>query len=408
VVDYLSTLPGSGGTFHSGDGNLFYANSLSRGQVAFQATASNGDIGIWTASINGNGLSRIADENTPWKCSAGSYIGCPNLFSSPSLQSGNLVFSGGGLFGEEGVNGLFVTSVTVPALNPILTSTAALPGDSGPDSPQNADALAFFQTPVIDGANIYYIASDPNYAGACAGGHFAGVFETTLAGTNQTKILDTCDAPAGLGALNGANSFDSISAGGGTVAFQVESLAGVNAIYAAAGGLTGKVIAQGDQLLGAPVYSVDGNLGNNAVSQGRILFQAYLNVPGPFFGGIYLATPPCAANVTKDVTLTRGGFLLNRATGQFVESVTLTNSGRSAISGPVSLVAGSLSAGATLANASGVATCADAGSPFFSVPLGAANSLAPGASESFTLSFSDPTRAAISYTAIVTAGAGTP
>jgi len=407
VVDFSTTLPGSGGTYHFFDGN-FYASSLSLGHVAFQATTSNGDIGIWTAAINGAGLARIADENTPWNCSAGSQLGCPNLFSSPSLQSGNLVFAGGGLFGEEGFNGLFVTSVSAPVLNPVVKSTAALPGDAGPDSPEIPDALAFFESPIIDGTNIYYLASDPNYAGPCAGGVFTGVFESTLTGASPIKILDTCDSPAGLGALNGPNSFESISAGGGTVAFQLENAASINAIYASSGGLVGKVIAQGDELFGAPVYRVIGNLGNNAVSQGRILFQAFLNVPGPFFGGIYLASPPCAANITKNVTLTRGGFLLDHATGEFVESVTITNSGLAAISGPISVVVSNLSAGATLANSSGVSTCSAQGSPYFSVPLGAGNLLSSGASETFVVGFTDPSRAAISYTPMVTAGAGTP
>lgn len=302
AVDYTITLPGSGGTFHGAA-----SKTLSQGEVVFGATSSNGDEGIWAASVNGTGLERIADENTVYNCPAGSHGGCPNLYSTPIIQNGNVVFTGGGTFGEEGWNALFITSVNSPVLTPVLTSAAALPSDPGPDSPAIPDTLAVFELPAIDGSNIYFTASDPNFAGTCGGGTFTGVFETTLIGGAATKIADTCDTLSGFGALNGANSFESISAGGGTVAFQVENAADKTAIYASVAGVLGPVIAQGDALLGSTVYGVDSGIGNNAVSYGRVLFEASL-VPNGQTVGIYLAgsTSPAIFNVLNGASFQPG------------------------------------------------------------------------------------------------------
>jgi uncharacterized protein (TIGR03437 family) len=168
---------------------------------------------------------------------------------------------------------------------------------------------------VIDGNNIFFIATDPNFSGTCAGGTtFTGIYQSTLAGGSATKVADTCDMLPGFGALNGANSFGSLSAGGGTVAFQVEGANGTQAIYAQTNGKLTAVIADGDPLLGSTVYKVVNYLGNNAVSQGSILFQAVLNVPGPTFGGIYVATllgPP---------SVITGGVVSASAFGEFTSA----------------------------------------------------------------------------------------
>jgi uncharacterized protein (TIGR03437 family) len=320
VVDYSTALPGSTGTFHTGVNPE--GNSLSQGEVVFPATASDGDKGVWAATVNGSGLERIADDNTVYNCPQGSHGGCPNLYSSPFIHAGNTVFVGSGTFGEEGWNAVFATSVNSPTLNAILTSAFALPGDPGPDSPVIPDVKGFYSYPVIDGNNIFFIATDPNFAGSCAGGTtFTGVYQSTLSGGSATKVADTCDMLPGLGALNGANSFNSLSAGSGTVAFQVEGTNGTQAIYAQANGTLTRVIGNGDSLLGSTVYQVVGYLGNNAVSQGSILFQAVLNVPGPTFGGIYLATllGPPSVNTGGVVTASAFGEFAAAAPGSWIE-----------------------------------------------------------------------------------------
>ncbi len=113
----------------------------------------------------------------------------------------------------------------------------------------------------------------------------------------------------------------------------------------------------------------------------------------------------CATDVSAAITVTRGGFVLNPGTGRFVQTDTLTNNSANTITGPISLVLTGLSANAALYNATG-STDADfppAGAPYVN---SSAASLAPGQSISISLQFTNPTRAAISYTTQLLAGPG--
>lgn len=114
----------------------------------------------------------------------------------------------------------------------------------------------------------------------------------------------------------------------------------------------------------------------------------------------------CAIDVTGAVTVARGPYVFNLATGRFVQTVTITNGSSNPIAGPISLVLDSLSGNATLFSAAGVtdAQAAPAGSPYIN---SAATSLAPGQMVSFVLQFTDPTRTAITYITRVLAGPGT-
>jgi selenium-binding protein 1 len=120
-------------------------------------------------------------------------------------------------------------------------------------------------------------------------------------------------------------------------------------------------------------------------------------IPLPF-----IATP---VDVSFQVRVTRGGFRFNRASGRFVQSVTLTNSGQSPIAGPILLALDSLSPNATLYNQMGLTNATiPAGRPYLIVQSG---DLAAGASVSVQLEFTDPTNAAFTYTTRVLAGPGT-
>jgi hypothetical protein len=112
----------------------------------------------------------------------------------------------------------------------------------------------------------------------------------------------------------------------------------------------------------------------------------------------------CAADVTSLVNITRGPYLLNIAAGKIFQTVTLTNNSEFTITGPISLVLDALSGNAALANVIGFTVVnPPLGSPFLYVNV---TRLAPGQSASVSLQFTDPTRAAISYTPRVLAGPG--
>jgi len=96
-------------------------------------------------------------------------------------------------------------------------------------------------------------------------------------------------------------------------------------------------------------------------------------------------------DVTSDLSVTFGGFVYNRTTRQFTQTLTIANISGSAISGPIELVFLNLK-NATLVNQSGTYQ----GSPYITIL--SSGSLGVGQSVSITVVFNDPTLAAIRYT----------
>ncbi len=99
-----------------------------------------------------------------------------------------------------------------------------------------------------------------------------------------------------------------------------------------------------------------------------------------------------AVDVSAQVRVSASGLTFNRATQLFSGTVTLSNQGGTSLNGPLQLELDGLAAGISLANASGMHN----GAPYLSV--GAA-SLAAGASVSVPVSFANPAKANLSYTA---------
>jgi hypothetical protein len=113
-----------------------------------------------------------------------------------------------------------------------------------------------------------------------------------------------------------------------------------------------------------------------------------------------LLTPTAATDVTGSVLLAFTALQYQSSTKHYIQSVTLTNSGATSLTAPLSLVFDSLSANAALANASGSTTVTvPAASFFINVPL--SSPLAPGANVTVQLSWIDsiqpPAAPAITY-----------
>jgi hypothetical protein len=115
----------------------------------------------------------------------------------------------------------------------------------------------------------------------------------------------------------------------------------------------------------------------------------------------------CAANVSAQVTIKRGGFAYNAGTQLFVQTLTLTNSGASAITAPIYVVLDTLSSNASLANGSGTTSCHPPTSPYITA-VASDGSLAAGQSATVQLQFANPSKAGITYNTRVLAGSGTP
>jgi len=123
-------------------------------------------------------------------------------------------------------------------------------------------------------------------------------------------------------------------------------------------------------------------------------------------------SPECPADVSDSVTFVRREATFDEATGQTRQKVTLTNTGATAITGPLYLMLDKLPFTAALANATGFTQCVELrGRPFIlltQASLGVANSLAPGEHVTSTLIFANPLRRPVTYEAHVFAGAGVP
>ncbi|MES2568802.1 MAG: hypothetical protein V4710_01955 [Verrucomicrobiota bacterium] len=123
-------------------------------------------------------------------------------------------------------------------------------------------------------------------------------------------------------------------------------------------------------------------------------------------GGQLLAIHDLAP--ADNVTVKLSGFVRDRRTGSYAQQVTITNPHSEPLAGPFHLVLDSLSSNAALTNSIGsTVNYAPMGSPVISFPsIGA--SLAPGASATVTLQFSNSNNGAITYTARVLNSITTP
>lgn len=102
-------------------------------------------------------------------------------------------------------------------------------------------------------------------------------------------------------------------------------------------------------------------------------------------------------NVSGDLSVSYGGFVYNRTTREFTQTVKITNTSGAPIPGPIQLLLSNLK-NASLVNASGTSD----GNPYITVL--SSGSLGIGQSLTFTLVFADPTLAAISYNSEFLAG----
>lgn len=93
--------------------------------------------------------------------------------------------------------------------------------------------------------------------------------------------------------------------------------------------------------------------------------------------------------LSDSVKFTLQGATLNRSTGKYVGSVTVTNNSVSTLTGPLQLRLDQLTAGVTLDNASGT----DGNEPYVTLSSG----IAPGTSLTVQLTFTNPAKAVIGY-----------
>jgi hypothetical protein len=103
-------------------------------------------------------------------------------------------------------------------------------------------------------------------------------------------------------------------------------------------------------------------------------------------------------NVASQMRIVQTGFSLNRVTKLWTATMTITNTSASAITGPVDVVLNGLPASVTMSNSTGTYGV----SPYITV---SANDLAPGASASVYIEFTNPNGVSIAFTPVTYSGA---
>jgi hypothetical protein len=117
-----------------------------------------------------------------------------------------------------------------------------------------------------------------------------------------------------------------------------------------------------------------------------------------------------AADVTSQTSVQSSALTFNSATGLYDGTVTVTNNGTGSIPGSLDVLFQGLTSGVTLAQASLTVSGTTyslkightgTGDPYVHIPKKLLKSLASGASVTFSVSFQDPTPAAVTYTPLV-------
>ena len=156
-----------------------------------------------------------------------------------------------------------------------------------------------------------------------------------------------------------------------------------------------------------PVY-YDYNVENKSVAQQAInTGVAYrYSDHDPVVVGLNLQPDP-AAEVTAQLTITRSGFLRNRSTGRYNQTITVKNTSAVPYAGPVSVVFDQLSPNATLFAAAGfTSVVTPLGSPYANLNVGPDSTLTPGETVTVLVEFTNPSNLGITYTLKVLAGPG--
>jgi hypothetical protein len=155
-------------------------------------------------------------------------------------------------------------------------------------------------------------------------------------------------------------------------------------------------------------WSSTTSLSNPGWAYGENFYQVGGTFPtlfktNPFANGSVRAVrgplPPPTIIPPTEISTTASGLVYSRVTKMFVGTVTITNISSSSINGPVQVDFTSLPGGVTLSNATG----SYGGNPYITaVPSG--STLAPGASATIAVQFSNPSNVTITATPVIYSG----
>lgn len=444
IVDYHNTIPNRGAENFQGWGGDSAGGprsfSVNGGRVAFFGVNFNSSGGTYLINLNGSDLKPIAVDFDNFRCpnDVDTMLFPLGGFSFPSLNGKRMSFWGNGVFDPvHGSNKIFVGSDDGSFVGSLSDSATCKYVASGnhlifplPDVPYEPTHTNYTPSTQMDGNIIVFRAADSRPPENTLS--HLGLFAVCADGSSSANNLDgtpadpTCGLPKresssdspfmsiattetnlpGLSGTINRNSF-SYAAEHGQVLFRAFDSAIPSAnegLYLAklSDGSINRIIGTGDILDGKQVEKL-GNPQSGALSGGNFVFTVEFS---DFSQGLYIATQGCAANVTTGISVKRSAFRLNRATGRYLQTVTIMNTGAVPISTPMSLVLGNLSANTPLINKTGNSSCMTPLNATYKSITVAGNALAPGASVTELLEFANNGNQPILYTPKVTANSG--
>jgi uncharacterized protein (TIGR03437 family) len=221
--------------------------------VVFTGGAT-GVTGIYSIKLDGSGLARVADSNTPVNSQVCDLFPVVT-FSKPSVSNGNIGFLG---------QTTFDYSVGFSALYTQPLSRAAAPGcaSASPSAVNSEQALpinpaAQLRTQLdygrMDGAKLVFRAAQ---AGTAVGGIFSTGLEMLSAGGALTTIVDSTTKLPGFGAVSFIGNFNFAVDAGNTV-FQAHDSTGKSALFLATRGVVTRIAGSGDAAGGSTIAAVD-------------------------------------------------------------------------------------------------------------------------------------------------------
>jgi RNA polymerase sigma factor (sigma-70 family) len=188
IVDTMTPIPNGSGNFANfnivpvGVTSAQNLVSVSGTTVTFPGQGTGGQLGIYTATVQGTALARIMDLNTPIPGGVGNFTGLNNSLSSSGSTA---VFSG---IGTGGYQGVFAGSSNATLVRVVDTNTL-IPGGTGNylAMPQNTGSIY-----TSDSTVAFNGVGDNNqngiYIGTITGGPLVMIANTfaTIPNTNNT------------------------------------------------------------------------------------------------------------------------------------------------------------------------------------------------------------------------------
>ena len=409
--------------------------------------------GVWTGDVNGDGFPDIVTGNgkTYLNDTHGSFTAIAATFTLPA-QNANRPTILVGDFSADGLADLLVVSVapTGKQMQSLLLS-----GDGAGNFRADAVVVLFPFAASLPFNNV--VAGDFNGDGALDfalvqhSGNQTNSFLYVFQNTGHGSFVTASGTPFALGTngLDGYVSALDINGDGrpdlvvtsndaqnnaGAYAFVTNALTLTIGVTTSANpAITGHALSISAVLGGAPACAAPTGLvafyiDNVMFSTGAVVNgKSTVTVPAGLTAGVHniqakyvgnnvyqsvtgnyaqlVGGSGCAANWTAQFSVKPGGFVYDRVKRQFVQTVSITNNGPGAVTGPVSLALDGLSSNASLDSPSGYTTCAGpANSPVADMGVCPNTSLAAGGSATVYLRFNDPSMAAIGYTGRVLAG----